>query len=186
MLLRIKKYFSGRLFLVQLSAGVGAFILRTIPAYILRDNVFWSVVTGQVGSYVGYISVYAVGYWLVFRNDYRQSGRSFFKDILGLQVAEQLPNLFTLVISSAWQGALIQFTGLPTWVGVNLGSWFGPHKIVNVIAMLFSNTVKRAWVDKTWSPGELLRRIKHFGRSIDHTEVSDVTQEQSIEEMTDL
>jgi len=190
LLLKLKTYFSGKLFLVQLSAGVGAFVLRTIPAYILRESILWSIIAGQVGSYVGYISVYAVGYWLIFRKDYSQSGRSFIKDILGLQVAEQLPNLTTLVISGAWQGALIQFTGLPTWIGVNLGSWFGPHKIINLIAMLFSNTIKRAWIDKAWSPPERLRaffrRIRNFGRSIDHSETPDSAQEQTIEEMTDL
>ena len=185
--LRLKMYFSGKLFLVQLSAGVGAFALRTLAAYSLRESTLWSVAIGQVGSYTGYISVYILGYWLAFRKDYKSSGRSIKRDIFGLQVAEQLPNASTLLISSSWQVVLIEVTGWPTWIGVNLGSWFGLHKIVNLFAMLFSNTIKRSWVDGSWKPPSrmrrILKRIKHFGRSINNSEEeSDIAEVQSIEE----
>jgi hypothetical protein len=172
--LKLKKYFSGKLFLLQISAGVGAFALRTLAAYSLRESTLWSVVIGQVGSYTGYISVYIFGYWLAFRGDYRISGRSIKKDILGLQVAEQLPNAATLLLSSASQVWFIETTGWPTWIGVNLGSWFGLHKIVNVFAMLFSNTIKRSWVDGYWKPPAwmcgILGRVKRFCGAIDNPE----------------
>ena len=157
--LKLKKYFSGKLFLVQLSAGVGAFALRTLAAISIEDNVLGSVAIGQVGSYMGYASVFVLGYWLVFRRDYRPSGRSVRKDILGLQVAEQLPNVATLILSSAWQVVLIDTTGWPVWIGVNLGSWFGLHKIVNVASMLFSNSMKRGCVDGSWRTPPHMRRI---------------------------
>jgi hypothetical protein len=184
--LKLKKYFSGKLFLVQLSAGVGAFALRTLAAISFRDSTIWSVVVGQVGSYTGYISVYILGYWLTFRKDYKLSGRSFKKDIFGLQVAEQLPNAGTLFFSSAWQVVLIETTGWPTWIGVNLGSWFGLHKIVNIATMLFSNSLKRSWVDGSWKPASrfqrILKRLRHFGRSIDSPEESDAVENQIVEE----
>jgi len=175
-LFRLKKYFSGRLFLVQFSAGVGAFALRTLAAVSLQEKGAWlSVAIGQVGSYTGYIGVYVLGYWLVFRKDYKLSGRSIKKDIFGLQVAEQLPNASTLLLSSAWQVILIETTG-STWAGVNLGSWFGPHKIVNVFAMFFSNSIKRGWVDGAWLAPMWVRRILskigRFSRAIDDSKES--------------
>jgi len=172
--LKLKKYFSGKLFVVQLSAGIGAFALRTLAALFFDSNTASSIIAGLIGSYTGYIITYAFGYWLRFRKDYRVSGRSIKKDILGLQSAEQLPNVTTLIITIAWQGLLIEATGVPAWVGVNLASWFGPQKFVNLGAMLFSNTVKRSWIDGSWRlplrMRRILRRIVHFGRSIDSSE----------------
>ena len=172
--LRLKRYFSGKLFVVQLSAGIGAFALRTLLAYSFRNNMVSSIIAGLVGSYTGYITTYAFGYWLRFRKDYRVSGRSIRKDILGLQSAEQLPNVTTLIISIGWQGIVIQATGVPSWIGVNLASWFGPQKFVNLGAALFSNSLKRGWVDGSWLAPlwirRLLKRIRHLGRSVDIAE----------------
>ncbi|MFC1906162.1 hypothetical protein ACFLWJ_01595 [Chloroflexota bacterium] len=183
---RLKRYFSGKLFVVQLSAGIGAFALRTLLAYLFRSDMVSSIIAGLIGSYTGYIGTYAFGYWLRFRKDYRVSGRSIRKDILGLQSAEQLPNVTTLIISIAWQGLFIQATGLPTWVGVNLASWFGPHKFVNLGAALFSNSLKRGWIDGSWLAPLWIRRflgrVKHFGRSVDNADGEpDIAETQSVE-----
>mgnify|MGYP006960589578 CR=1 FL=1 len=166
--LRLKKYFSGQIFVIQLCAAVGAFVLRTIPAFVFRDSILWSVVFGQIGSYVGYIGVYTIGYWVTFRKDYRTSGRSMRKDIVGLQLAEQVPNISVAAISGLWQAMLINSTGMPTWVGVNVGSWFGPHKIVGLLASLFGSSLKRGCVDHAWEPPsrmrKFLQRLRYLGR----------------------
>jgi len=179
--LRLKKYFSGRLFVVQLSAGIGAFALRTLLAYSFRHNTPSSIIAGLIGSYTGYITTYAFGYWLRFRKDYRISGRSIRKDILGLQSAEQLPSVTTLIITFAWQGLVIQATGVPSWIGVNLASWFGPQKLVNLGAALFSNSLKRGWVDGSWlAPSWIrrtLRRMRLTGGSVDSVEEEPVVVE---------
>jgi hypothetical protein len=172
--LRLKRYFSGKLFLVQISAGIGAFALRSLGAFFFDSNTASSIIAGLIGSYTGYITIYAFGYWLRFRKDYRISGRSIKRDMLGLQLAEQIPNVTTLIITVAWQGLFIEATGVPAWVGVNLASWFGPQKIVNLCAALFSNSLKKGWVDGSWLAPlwirRLLRRIRHFGRLVDNAE----------------
>jgi hypothetical protein len=185
--LRLKRYFSGKLFLIQLSAGIGAFALRSLGAFFFDSNTASSIIAGLIGSYTGYITIYAFGYWLRFRKDYRISGRSIKKDVLGLQLVEQVPNVTTLIITVAWQGLFIQATGLPVWVGVNLASWFGPQKIVNLCAGLFSNSLKKGWVDHSWLAPlwirRLLSRIRHFGRSVDSTEDEPaIAEPNSVEE----
>jgi hypothetical protein len=166
--LKLKKYFSGKIFVIQLFASLGAFVLRTIPAFIFHDSILWSVVVGQIGSYTGYTGVYAIGYWLTFRKDYRLSGRSMRKDLLGLQLAEQVPSISMAALSGVWQAMLISSTGVPTWVGVNIGSWFGPHKIVNLSASLFGSSLKRGWVDHSWEPSPRVRKfvvwLRYLGR----------------------
>jgi hypothetical protein len=123
---------------------------------------------GIIGSTVGYISTYAFGYWLAFRSDYKKSGRFMPFDIGRLQFVEQLPNLGTFIASGVTQGALIGSTGLHPLIAVNLGSWFGPHKIINLATMLTSNSLKRAWVDGSWKPfnrpKDLIYRFIHIYR----------------------
>jgi hypothetical protein len=157
---KLQKYLSGKLVIVQIGAGCGAFIGRSIAVLLLSDYATWNIVIiGIVGSTVGYIGIYAFGYWLAFRGDYKKSRRFMPFDIGRLQFVEQMPNLGTFIASGVTQGALIGGTGLHPVIAVNLGSWFGPHKIINFAAMLTSNSLKKAWVDGTWKP---LAIIKHL------------------------
>jgi hypothetical protein len=155
---RLRKYFSGRLAVVQITAGVGAFVVRTGAAYLASDL--------SVAVMV-YIGAYAFGYWLVFRKDYKASGRSMPLDIARLQLVEQLPNVGTAVAAGLTQGVLIGGVDMEPVVAVNVASWFGPQKIVNFAAMLTSNSLKKAWVDGTWKPlgfaRNLVRRVRGAG-----------------------
>jgi hypothetical protein len=110
------------------------------------------VLAGMLGSFTGYLSAYVLGYWVTFRKDYSTSGRSMLFDIFRLQLVEQLPNIWTVAGSGLTQGALIEGTDMPPVLAVNIGSWFGPQKILNIAAMLTSNSLKRAWVDGSWKP----------------------------------
>ena len=159
---KIWKYFSGRLAIVQLVAGLGAFALRSAAVFMTLGYESWIIVlAGILGSFTGYVSAYVLGYWITFRNEYRTSGRSMLFDIFRLQLVEQLPNIWTVAGSGLTQGALIEGTDLPPVLAVNVGSWFGPQKILNVAAMLTSNSLKRAWVDGSWKPLTVLRSWVH-------------------------
>jgi hypothetical protein len=159
---KLQKYLSGRLAIVQISAGCGAFVGRSLAVIFLSDYATWNIVIiGIVGSTVGYISTYAFGYWLAFRGDYKKSSRFMPFDIGRLQFVEQLPNLGTFIVSGVTQGALIGGTGLHPVIAVNLGSWFGPHKIINFAAMLTSNSLKKAWVDGSWRPFAIIRNMTY-------------------------
>jgi hypothetical protein len=165
---RLRKYFSGRLAVVQITAGVGAFVVRTGAAYLASDlSVAVMVALALAGSFAGYIGAYAFGYWLVFRKDYKASGRSMPLDIARLQLVEQLPNVGTAVAAGLTQGVLIGGVDMEPVVAVNVASWFGPQKIVNFAAMLTSNSLKKAWVDGTWKPlgfaRNLVRRVRGAG-----------------------
>jgi hypothetical protein len=155
---RIWKYFSGKLALIQIGAGIGALILRSAAAYLASNmSVPTMVFLAMIGSFVGYITAYMIGYWVVFREDYRASGRSMLWDVFRLQLVEQLPNVGTVIAAGLTQGVLISSADVPPVLAVNIGSWFGPQKIVNVAAMLTSNSLKKAWVDDAWRP----RAIAH-------------------------
>jgi hypothetical protein len=161
----LKKYFSGKLVAVQISAGVGAFAGRSIAAFTTSDLDTWIVVlSSQFGSFAGYIGIYFLGYWYVFKRDYRVSHRSMPKDVVQLQVVEQSPNLVTVISSAVAQAALMETAnmgsdGLSSVFSANLASWFGPHKIANLAAMAGSNSLKKGWVDHTWLPGVYLRKL---------------------------
>lgn len=159
---RLRKYFSGKLALVQIVAGVGAFAGRSAAVLLVSHQPVWNIVlASMLGSYTGYIGTYAVGYWLTFRRNYRASGRFMVADIAGLQLVEQAPNIGTVVASGLMQGALIGGTNLPPVLAANLASWFGLHKIANLVAMAASNSFKRAWVDGSWKPLTALQSLTH-------------------------
>lgn len=159
------RYFSGKLVVIQLVGGCGAFIFRSLAAYFTIDHSTWSIVLAStLASYSGYIATYVFGYIVAFRKDYLRSGRSrrsIAFDIFRLQLVEQTPNVITFLVSILSQGALIE-AGVSPVVSVNLASWFGPQKIVNVAAALISNTMKKSWVDRTWNPLAGMRRISMF------------------------
>jgi len=164
---RIRRYFSGKLIIVQLTAGIGALALRSAAVYITLDFDTWHIIlASMLGSFAGYIGAYFIGYWFVFRKDYRESGRSMPFDVFRLQLVEQLPNIWTVVGSGLTQGALIRGTEMSPILAANIGSWFGPQKILNVAAMLTSNSLKRAWVDGTWKPRAVLSRLVSGVRNI--------------------
>jgi hypothetical protein len=165
---RLKKYFSGKLALVQIIAGIGALAGRSLAVYAMQDSTTWNMVAASmVGSFSGYIGVYVIGYWLAFKRDYRTSGRTMAGDIFGLQLVEQSPNLGTILVSGVTQDALIGGTQMSPVLAANLGSIFGPQKIINLVAMLTSNTLKRACVDRNWRPLVASRNfILSIGRSI--------------------
>lgn len=148
--------------LVQLGAGVGAFAFRSAGVYLAHGQPTWAMVLASLlGSYAGYIGTYVLGYWLAFRKDYRASGRSMVRDVVQLQLVEQCPNLLTLLVSGLTQGALMEVKGMPPAVAANLGSWFGPQKVINLAAMLVGNSLKRAWVDGSWKPLAAALRLAH-------------------------
>lgn len=157
---RLKKYFSGKLAMIQITAGIGAFIGRTIAIIATDDQSAWIIAAASItASTVGYISLYCLGYWWAFRNDYRESKRSMIRDVFGLQIIEQMPNLATLVVAVPAQAAIFAWFPVPDWIGANLASWFGPQKIVNLLAMVTSNSTKKAWIDGTWSPIAGIRAV---------------------------
>ena len=155
---KLKKYMSGKLFVVQIAAGCGSLAGRSLAVYAVMDQSTWYIVlASMLGSFAGYVGVYFLGYWLAFRKDYRESGRFMPLDVGRLQFVEQLPNLVTVVASVLTQGALIGATDLPPLLAANLGGSLSPHKLINVATMLTSNSLKKAWVDGTWKPAQVLR-----------------------------
>jgi hypothetical protein len=153
----LKKYMSGKLFMVQIAAGCGSLAGRSLAVYAVIDQSTWYIVLASLlGSSVGYVGVYSLGYWLAFRKDYRESGRFMPLDIGRLQFVEQLPNLATVVVSVLTQGALIGATDLSPLLAANIGGSLSPHKIINVVTMLTSNSLKKAWVDGSWKPAQVL------------------------------
>ena len=168
---RIRRYFSGKLAIVQITAGVGALALRSLAVYLTLDFQTWHIImASMLGSFTGYVIAYFIGYWIVFRKDYRESGRSMPFDVFRLQLVEQLPNIWTVVGSGVTQGLIIEETDISPVLAVNVGSWFGPQKILNIAAMLMSNSLKRAWVDGTWRPLTVLRgtvnTFRRLGRKL--------------------
>ena len=157
---KLKKYFSGKLAIVQIGGGVGAFALRSAGVYFAEGLPTWAMVLASVcGSFAGYLGVYALGYWLAFRKDYKASRRSMLRDMAQLQLVEQTPNILTVAFSGVTQGIIMQFTSVSPVIAANLGSWFGPQKIVNLAAMLAGNSLKKAWVDGTWKPAVVARGL---------------------------
>jgi hypothetical protein len=154
---KVRKYLSGKLVLVQIVAGCGAFAGRSLAVYLSLDQPTWGIVMASIfGGGLGYVITYGFGYWLAFRADYRLSGRSMPLDVARLQFVEQLPNIGTVAASALTQGALIAGTSLSPVLAANIGGSFAPHKLLNIAAMLASNTLKKAWVDGSWKPSVLL------------------------------
>ena len=169
MICKLRNLFSGRLVIVQLSAGVGAFALRSLAAVFTSHLDTWIIIMAtMLGSFSGYIGSFVLGYWLAFRKDYAKMDRSMGQDITQLQLVEQAPNAWTVISSAISQAALLERTDLGSdefnaVFSSNMASWFGPHKILNLAAMLASNSLKKAWVDKTWNPTD---RISGFWQRI--------------------
>jgi hypothetical protein len=160
---RLRQYLSGKLILVQIASGCGAFAARSLAVYLSLGSPTWTIVLASVvGGGLGYVGTYALGYWFAFRADYRVSGRSMPLDVAGLQFVEQLPNILTVTASVLTQGALIAGTNLPPVVAANVGSIVAPHKIVNLATMLASNSLKKACVDRTWKPAALLSSYRQM------------------------
>lgn len=154
---RLKRYLSGKLILVQIAAGCGAFAARSLAVYLSLGSPTWAIIVASiVGGGLGYVGTYAFGYWFAFRADYKVSGRSISRDVAGLQFVEQLPNILTVAASVLTQGALIAGTNMPPVLAANVGSIFAPHKLANLATMLASNSLKKACVDRTWTPATLL------------------------------
>ncbi|MFO8102353.1 MAG: hypothetical protein R6U37_09375 [Dehalococcoidia bacterium] len=166
---KLRKFFSGKLVIVQLSAGVGAFVFRSLAAFLTSELDTWVIVlAAHLGSFSGYIGSFFLGYWLAFRKDYSTMDRSMGRDIVQLQLVEQTPNIWTVISSAISQTALLETTDLGSdefnaVFSSNIASWFGPHKVLNFAAMLTSNSLKKAWVDHTWHP---MRRIYGLWRRI--------------------
>jgi len=155
---KVKKYFSGKLVIVQLIGGVGAFGARSAAAYALDDyGTVLLVVASLLASFLGYITVYYLGYWYVFRRDYATSGRTMGLDVIRLQLVEQFPNITTVIPAALIQIAAIEAGDVDPMISVNIGAWFGPQKIVNFI------------VDHTWSPGATMRKVASPFRKIRST-----------------
>lgn len=127
---------------------------------VIQDYATWNIVVVSLfTATAGYITLYYIGYWWTFRADYRNTERSVLRDVVRLQLIEQTPNIATIAISGVTQGALIGGTGMNPVLAANLASWFGPHKIVNLLAMATSNSMKKAWVDGSWSPVSSVRNM---------------------------
>jgi len=164
-----KSYLSGKLVVVQFLGGCGAFIFRTAVAYFTTYKFHlsnWdSALFYTLASNFGYIATWCIGYFIAFRKDYHRLKRPVWPDMLRLQLIEQAPNLITLVPSALSGWALTSKVGISSMVSTNVASWFGPQKILNLSAGIISNATKKAWVDKTWSPGAITRRILRRGKS---------------------
>ncbi len=157
---KVNKYFSGKLVIVQLIGGVGAFGARSAAAYALDGyGTVLLVVASLLASFLGYITVYYLGYWYVFRHDYATSGRTMGYDVIRLQLVEQSPNIPTVIPAALIQIAAIEAGDVDPMISVNLGAWFGPQKVINFIAMVTSNSLKKGWVDHTWAPGPTLKNL---------------------------
>lgn len=155
---KLKRYFSGKMAAVQIIGGVGAFAGRSLMIILLKNQPIWAIVlASQAGSFVGYVGTYIVAYQIAFRRDYKTGQRSIMKDIFRLQLVEQVPNIFTLIPAALMQGALMWGTAMPTLVAANVASIFGIHKIVNLMAMAGSNSMKKAMVDGSWNPAVRIR-----------------------------
>jgi hypothetical protein len=153
----LQKYFSSKTVLVQTAGGVGAFAGRSLAAYLSIDLPPWeNVLISSFGSFVGYVGIYAISYWYTFRNApiYKSSKRDMKTTILELQVVEQTPNIFNFLVSASGQFGLMS-AGVNPIISANLASWFGPQKIINMLAMLSANSLNKAWVYETWKPKQL-------------------------------
>ena len=163
-----KRYFSGKLIVVQFLGGCGAFILRTAVAYSTTYKFHlsnWdSALFYTLSSNFGYITTWCIGYFVAFRNDYHRLKRPIWPDMLRLQLIEQAPNLITLVPSALSGWALTSKVGISPLASTNIASWFGPQKILNLSAGFISQATKKAWVDKTWKPSAIPRMILRRGR----------------------
>lgn len=163
---KVKQYFSGKLVIVQLIGGVGAFGARSAAAYALDDQgTVLLVVASLLASFLGYITVYYFGYWYVFRHDYATSGRTMGLDVIRLQLVEQFPNIPTCIPAALIQIAAIEAGNVDPMISVNIAAWFGPQKVVNFIAMVTSNSLKKGWVDHTWAPGPTLQKLTNKATS---------------------
>lgn len=165
---KLKKYFSGRMVIVQIAGGVGAFAGRSLGAVVtdVTAQPDWIIVVASLGgSFTGYISVYVLGYWLAFRREYAALGRSMRLDVLRLQIVEQLPSVGGVIFAALTQALIMDQTATSPVISANLASWFGPQKIANLVAMFSSNSLKKAWVDGSWSPragwNSLKSRVTH-------------------------
>lgn len=178
---KLKKYFSGKLVIVQFIGGIGAFGARSLAAYALQDHSAVVIVAvSLVASFLGYVTIYYLGYWYVFRRDYAISGRTMGLDVVRLQLVEQSPNIATVIPAALVQIAAIEAADTNPVLTVNVGSWLGPQKIVNFIAMVSSNSLKKGWVDHTWMPGATFRKLAgrvarpfrkpHLAHEMDHAE----------------
>jgi membrane protein YqaA with SNARE-associated domain len=158
-----KRYLSGKLIVVQFLGGCSAFIFRTSVAYFTTYKFHLSVwdtaVFYTIASDFGYIATWFIGYFIAFRKDYYRLKRPIWPDMLRLQLIEQAPNLITLVPSALSGWALTSEAGISPLASTNITSWFGPQKILNLSAGFISQATKKAWVDKTWKPGSIARRI---------------------------
>jgi len=164
-----KRYLSAKLVVVQFLGGCSAFAFRTAVAYFTTYKLHlssWDVVLSYtLASNLGYIATWCIGYFVAFRRDYHKLKRQIWPDMLRLQLIEQIPNLVTLVPSALSGWALTNKAGVSPMLSTNLASWFGPQKVLNLCAGIISNATKKAWVDKTWSPGAITRRILRQGKS---------------------
>ena len=164
-----KRYLSGKLVVVQFLGGCSAFAFRTTVAYFTTYKFHlptWDIVLSYtLASNLSYIATWSIGYIVAFRKDYHRVKRPMWPDVVRLQLIEQTPNLVTLVPSALFGLALINNAGISPMVSTNLASWFGPQKVLNLCAAIISNATKKAWVDKTWSPAAITRRILQRGKS---------------------
>ena len=163
-----KRYLSGKLIVVQFLGGCSAFIFRTTVAYFTTYKFHLSAwdtaLFYTIASNFGYVATWFIGYFVAFRKDYHKLKRPIWPDMLRLQLIEQAPNLITLVPSALSGWALTSKVGISPLASTNITSWFGPQKILNLSAGIISNATKKAWVDKTWRPGAITRRILRRGR----------------------
>ncbi len=164
-----KRYLSGKLVVVQFLGGCSAFIFRTAVAYFTTYKFHLSAwdtaLFYTIASNFGYIATWFIGYFIAFRKDYYRLKRPIWPDMLRLQLIEQAPNFITLVPSALSGWALTSKVGISPLASTNITSWFGPQKILNLAAGFISQATKKAWVDKTWSPGAITRRMIWRGKS---------------------
>lgn len=160
----LKNYFTGRMFAVQISAGLAAAAGRSLVVYFLGDDLpIWETISLSAPAAFGmYIPTWIASHRYFFREYYKDGRINIKSAITKLLAPEQVGSGIgiALYISSFGTQYGLMSTGLNPIVSINLGSWFGLHKIPDWLAKLGVNSANSAMICETWSPRQIVYKMK--------------------------